>query len=96
MYNVAQTIFACLYHALRCFDEKQETAVSSSSFVQISLHCTPPSQDSSSSCEALIISRDQAINLLLPLVVFFGCFFATPPIPPPALFFLLMMLIIPL
>lgn len=37
-YDVAKTIFACLYRVLRCLDEKQEAAVSGSVFVQISLH----------------------------------------------------------
>lgn len=69
-YDVAKTIFACLYHVLKCLDAEQEAAVSSSVFVQISLHCTPPSKDSSGSCGALIISRNQAINLPLSLVVF--------------------------
>jgi len=74
-YGVAKKIFACLYHALRCLDEKQETAVSSSGFVQISLCCAPPHKDSSSCCGVIIISRNQAIKLPLSLVVFFMGFF---------------------
>lgn len=68
---MAKTIFVCLYHALRYLDEKQVSAVSSSVFVQISLHCTSPGKDISSSCGVLVISRNQAINLPLSLVVFF-------------------------
>lgn len=80
-YNVPKRIFAFFYNALKCSDEKQERAVSGSGFVQISLHCTPHCRDSSSSCGVLIISRNQAINLLLSLVVFSGG--SAPPLPHP-------------
>lgn len=83
-YDVAKRIFAFFYHALKCLDEKQERAVSGGVFVQISLRCTPHCRDSSSSCGVLIISRNQAINLLLSLVAFSG---SPTPAPHPCHFF---------